>query len=179
MEKYLMSLTISLPEEMDRYLRFLEKARFIKNRKQAVLASLEFFKRLGMHDWLPYIYRVGGFRVALVDTSFLSEVFQLLSDAELFGLGRKLGLRKKDENPIYTELDTRLVENWPIVLRDLEILGWGKFELFGNEVKIESCCMPTPFILGFFEGIFDTPFKPYFTKIQDIIVMIPTLGTRQ
>ena len=87
-----MSLTITIPEELDRYLKFLEKARFIKNRQHAIITSLELFKKLSMHEWLPHIYKVGGFRNALVDTSFLLEIFQLLSDAELFALGRKLGI---------------------------------------------------------------------------------------
>ncbi len=169
-----MSLTITIPEELDRYLKFLEKARFIKNRQHAILTSLELFKKLSMHEWLPHIYKVGGFRTALVDTSFLLEIFQLLSDPELFALGRKLGIRKKTENPIYAELDTRLIDNWPIVLKDLEILGWGKFELFKNEIRIESGCMPTPFILGFLNGLFDTSFTPHFTKIG-ITVLVPTL----
>jgi hypothetical protein len=177
-----MSLTITIPKEMDRYLKFLEKSRFIKNRQQAILTSLELFKKLSMHEWLPYIYKVGGFRTALVDISFLLEIFQLLSDAELFALGRKLGIRKKTENPIrkktenpiYAEIDTRLVDNWPIVLKDLEILGWGKFELFKNEIKIEFGCMPIPFILGLFNGLFDTPFTPHYTKIG-ITVLVPTL----
>jgi hypothetical protein len=156
------------------YLKFLEKTRFIKNREQAIMASLEFYKKLNMEQWLPNIYRVGGSRAVLMRTSYLNEIFQLLSDTELLGIGRKIALRAKEEDSIYEDLDTRLVENWPIVINDLENLGWGKFELFGKEIRIEQGTMPIQFLLGFFDGMFETPFRPHYTRVN-IVVLIPSL----
>jgi hypothetical protein len=162
-----------IPEELNRYLDFLEKSKFIKSKEEAVKVALNFYKKFGMHAWLPHIYTICGLRVVLVQVSMLSEIFQALSDDELYTVGRKFGLRRKDEDRFLSEIDTRLVENWVIVLRDLEVLGWGKFSLIGEEIKIEFCALPIPFLLGYFEAMLGVPFRQYKTKISNLVILIP------
>ena len=53
-------VTITISDDLYRYLTFLERQHFIKSKEQALSTALEFYRVFAMHDWLPYVYRMGG-----------------------------------------------------------------------------------------------------------------------
>ncbi|NIQ04653.1 MAG: hypothetical protein GWO20_02655, partial [Candidatus Korarchaeota archaeon] len=88
-------VTIKISDDLYNYLTFLEKSHFIKSKEEAISTSLEFYKRLSMHDWLPYIYRMGGGRVIILDTTMLSALFHELSNQEIFNAAKACTLKRK------------------------------------------------------------------------------------
>ena len=61
---------------------------------------------------------------------------------------------RKFTNPFFRDVDFTDPQNWPVVLRELEIMGWGKFSTFRNETKVEFCLLPILYLQGYFEGMF-------------------------
>jgi len=165
-------VVIAISENLYKYLAFLEKSRFIKSKKEALSTALEFYKRLAMHDWLPYTYRMGGGRVTLMDTSMLTDLFHGLSNREIFNAAKASALKRKLTNPFFRDVDFTDAQNWSVVLRELEIMGWGKFSKFRNEIKVEFCPLPIPYLQGYFEGMFAVPFDRHPSKIPNMNVFI-------
>lgn len=165
-------VVIKISDDLHSYLVFLEKSRFIKSKEEALSTALEFYKRLAMHDWLPYVYRMGGGRVLIMDTTMLSELFHALSNREIFSAAKACTLKRKLTNPFFQDIDFSKPENWPVVLRELEIMGWGKFSKVEKEIKVESCPIPIPYLQGYFEGIFGFSFERHPSKIQNVNVFI-------
>ncbi len=165
-------LTITLDDDLYRYLCFLEKRRMIRSKDQAVISSLEFYKMLAMHDWLPYIYRFGGGRAILVDASALKDVFQAMTDEETYNAAKMAAFKRKLTNPILQNVDLSNPDNWPLILREMELMGWGKFTKIRNEIKVELCALPLPYILGYLETLFATSFRHHRTRITDVNVLV-------
>lgn len=165
-------ISVTVPDSLYRYLTFLEKTRFVKNKEEAVLTALEFYRRLAMHDWLPYTYRMGGGRVLLVDTTMLSDMFHLLSNREIYDAARSSALKRKLTNPYFRDVDFSQPSNWPIVLKELETMGWGKFTKFRNEIRVEFCTLPEPYLRGYFEAMFGVEFERYPSRIPNMTVFI-------
>jgi len=175
-EDALKEVVIKISDDLHNYLTFLEKSRFIKSKEEALSNALEFYKRLGMHDWLPYIYRMGGGRVLIMDTSMLADLFHGLSNREIFDAAKASAFRRKLTNPFFRGVDFTNTQNWPVVLRELEIMGWGKFSKLRNEVKVEFCSLPVPYLQGYFEGMFGFQFERYPSKIPNINIFIAKKG---
>jgi len=171
-ETALKEIVITISDSLYKYLTFLEKSRFIKSKEEALSTALEFYKRLAIHDWLPYTYRMGGGRVLLIDTSMLADLFHGLSNREIFNAAKASALKRKLINPFFRDVDFADPKNWPVVLRELEIMGWGKFSKFRNEIKVEFCPLPIPYLLGFFEGMFRFEFERHPSKIPNMNVFI-------
>lgn len=171
-ERGLKKLTVEIPEDLYNYLDFLEKRRMIKSKAQAVKTALEFYKMLAVHDWLPNLYRMGGSRVILIETGALLDIFHALRDEEIYTVARMSAFKKKALNPLLSEADLTNPENWGIVLRELEIMGWGKFTRINREIRVESCPIPTPYLLGLLETLFKTRFKEHRTKLPDVTILI-------
>ena len=165
-------VVITISDSLDRYLTFLEKSRFIKSKEEALSAALEFYKRLAMHDWLPYAYRMGGGRVILMDISMLADLFHGLSNREIFNAAKASALKRKLINPFFRDVDFTDPQNWPVVLRELEIMGWGKFSKFRNEIKVEFCSLPIPYLQGYFEGMFGFQFERHPSKIPNMNIFM-------
>lgn len=165
-------LTIKISDDLYNYLTFLERARFIKSKEEALVTALEFYKKLAMHDWLPFIYRMGGSRVVLMDTIMLSDLFHELSNREIFNAAKMSALKRKITNPFLKGANLLNPDNWLVALRELEMMGWGKFSKFQQEIKVEFCPLPTPYLQGYFEGMFGFSFERHPSKIPNLNIFI-------
>ncbi len=172
MRDTLRELTLRISDDLYNYLTFPEKSRFIKDKDEALTTALEFYKRLAMHDWLPYVYRMGGERVLILDVSMLSEFFHSLSNREIYDAGKACTFKRKLVNPFLQGVDFSSLENWKAVLRELEIMGWGGFSQVGREIKVESCPLPTRYLQSYFEGMFSFSFERHPSKVQDTRVFM-------
>lgn len=164
------SFTIS--DDLYRYLDFLEKSRFIKNKEEALSAALEFYRVLAMHDWFPFTYRMGGGRVMLMDTTMILDFFHLLTNQEILNAARTTALKRKVTNPFFRGVDFSHPKNWSIVLREMEIMGWGKFTQFQNTIQVESCILPAFYLRGYFEGMFGQQFNFHQSETPNVIVFV-------
>lgn len=164
------SFTIS--DDLYRYLNFLEKSHFIKNKEEALSTALEFYKMLAMHDWFPSTYRMGGGRVMLMDTTMILDFFHVLTNQEILSAARTTALKRKVTNPFFRDVNFSHPENWSIVFREMEIMGWGKFTRFRNKIKVESCILPALYLQGYFEGMFGQQFSFHPSKIPNVMVFV-------
>lgn len=169
-EKKQRQITVAVSEDLYKYLTFLEKRRLIKSKEQAVETSLNFYKMLALYEWLPYIYRMGGERVVLIDAAVLKDLFHALTTEEIYTAAKMSAYKLKLRNPLLKDVDLSDPENWPLALRSLEIMGWGKFTKVKNEIKIEFCPLPAPYVLGYLETLFKVEFKQHLSKVPDVIV---------
>lgn len=151
-------ITFTISDDLYRYLSFLEKSRFIKDVGEAMNTALEYYKTLAMHDWFAYVYRMGGGRVMLMDTTMILDFFHLLTNREILNAAKTSAMKRKVTNPFFKDVDFSLVENWSIVLREMEIMGWGKFSQLKSNVRVESCVLPPIYLRGYLEGMFSWNF---------------------
>ncbi len=165
-------VTFRISDDLHRYLSFLEKSCYIKNKEEAVSTALEFYKRLAMHDWLPFTYRVGGGRAMLMDTTMILDFFHLLTNQEILNAARTSALKRKVTNPFFKDIDFSRTESWPMILREMEIMGWGKFSRVKNKIKVESCILPAPYLRGYFEGMFGLQFSYAPSKTPNVMFFV-------
>jgi hypothetical protein len=168
----LKEVTLTISEDIFNYLGFLEKSRFIKSKEEALSTALEFYKMLAMHDWLPFTYRMGGGRVMLLDTTIILDFFHLLTNQEILSAARTSALKRKVTNPFFKDVDFSGPENWSIVLREMEIMGWGKFTRYQDKIHVESCVLPAQYLQGYFEGMFGQQFSFHRSKIPNTMVFV-------
>ena len=88
-------LDVELDDDTFNYLEFLERMRFIRSKGEAVSKALTLFKKLSMHDWLPDIYRIGDSRIILMDRGMLLDVFELLTETEIYRAGHLTAMKRK------------------------------------------------------------------------------------
>ena len=165
-------LVLTISEDLYKYLTFLEKTRFVKSKEEALNTALEFYKKLAMHDWLPYVYRMGGTRVILMEGTMLSDLFHGLSNVEIFHAGKASAFKRKLTNPLFRDVDFSDPGNWSIALSELEVMGWGRFSRFRNEIKVESTLFPAPYLQGYFEGMFGSSFERHPSKVPNIHIFV-------
>lgn len=171
-ENKTVELKIKIPEDLYKYLVFLEKQCFIESIDKAVISAFEVYKMFSMHEWLPYIYRMGGRRVVLMDTGAVKDLLQVFGSQRMRVIARLTAIKRKMMDPMFDGVDFSKTDNWGIVLKELETLGWGKFTQVKNEVKIEFCALPLPYVMGYLEGMFNVRFKVHYTKIPETVVLI-------
>ena len=172
------SLTVDLDDDTYNYLEFLERMRFIKNKGEAVQKALTLFKRLAMHDWLPDIYRIGDSRVVLMDRGMLLDIFELLTEYETYRAGSLSAIKRKVLKPEFRDIDLTRPDNWMIVLKELENLGWGTFSKVGDEIKVEYCAVPIQYLRGYLETMFKRDLEEHRTQVEGLTVFI-TRGPRR
>ena len=165
-------VTFTIPDDLYRYLNFLEKSRFVKDKEETLSTALEFYKRLAMHDWLPYTYRMGGGRVMLMDTTMILDFFHLLTNQEILNAAQTSALKRKVTNPFFKDVDFSNPKNWSIVLREMELMGWGKFSHDQNKIIVESCVLPMFYLKGYFEGVFGQQFIYESSELPNTLVFI-------
>lgn len=164
-------VTFTIPDDLYRYLDFLEKSRFILAKEEALNTALAFYKKLAMHDWLPFAYRMGGGRVMLMDLGMILDFLHLLTNQEILDAARTSALKRKATSPFFRDVDFSRPETWSLVLSEMEMMGWGKFTRFGNKIQVESCGLPTLYLRGYFEGMFGQKFSvDHSDKIPDATV---------
>ncbi len=168
----LKEVTFTISDDLNNYLSFLEKSRFIKSKEEALSTALEFYKMLAMHDWLPFTYRMGGGRVMLMDTTMILDFLHLLTNAEILNAARTSALKRKVTNPFFKDVDFSSPENWSIVLREMEIMGWGTFTRSRSKIEVESCILPIIYLKGYFEGMFGQRFSFHASRTPDVVVFV-------
>jgi len=173
------SLTVDLDDDTYNYLEFLERMRFIKNKGEAVQKALTLFKRLAMHDWLPDIYRIGDSRVVLMDRGMLLDIFELLTEYETYRAGSLSAIKRKVLKPEFRDIDLTRPDNWMIVLKELENLGWGTFSKVGDEIKVEYCAVPIQYLRGYLETMFKRDLEEHRTQVEGLTVFIARRPRRE
>jgi hypothetical protein len=164
------SFTVDLEEDLYNYLEFLERTRYIRNKEDAVRKALILFKNLSMHDWLPDIYRIGESRIILMDRGMLLDIFELLSEPEIYRAGHLTAMKRKVLKPEFRDINLTRPGNWPIVLKELQNLGWGHFEKVEREIKVEHCAVPIEYLRGYLETMFQVNLKQHPTKIEGLVI---------
>ena len=165
-------ISLEMDDDTYNYLEFLERTRFIKSKDDAVRKALILFKKLSMHDWLPDIYRIGESRIILMDRGMLLDIFELLTEQETYRAGNLTAMKRKVLRPEYRDIDLTKAKNWMIVLKELENLGWGVFTKVDNEIKVEHCAVPTSYLRGYLETMFNVELEEHHTKIEGLVVFI-------
>ena len=163
-------VTFKIKDNLYRYLDFLEKSRFTRSKEEALHTALEFYRILSMHDWLPFTYRMGGGRVLLMDVTMVLDFFHLLNNREIFDAAKTSALKRKVTNPFFRDVDFSNPSNWSLVLREMEIMGWGRFKHQGSNIEVESCMLPAPYLRGYFEGMFGAHFNLKYSKANDVVI---------
>ena len=164
-------ITIPLDDDLDRYFRFLERIKLVRQREDAALAALRIYKKLNMHDWLPYVYRAGNERLIILGQGMLHDIFTSVSEPRLHDIARITALKRKVINPIDPDLDLKEQDNWDLIFNELENLGWGKFTRDGDEVMIEFLGVPIAFLKGYVETLFQVEFKVHQSKSGEVYVL--------
>jgi hypothetical protein len=168
----LKKITVNVSDDLYKYISFLEKTHFVRSKEEAFGTALEFYRRLSLHDWLPYTYRMGGERVLIMNSTGLTDLFHGLTNREIYNAARATAFKRKIVNPFFKDVDFSRPKNWSLVLKELEIMGWGKFKRFRNEIRIEFCMVPIPYLLGYFETMFGFDFELHPSKIPNVAVLI-------
>ena len=163
-------VTVEIDDDLYNYLEFLERTRYIKNKSQAIHKALLLFRRLSMHDWLPDIYRIGENRVIVMDRGMLLDLFESLTEYEIYRVGSMTALKRKVLKPEFRDINLTKKANWPLVLNELQNLGWGNFEKVEDEIKIENMAVPPQYLKGYLETMFKVTLEEHHTNIGDLIV---------
>ena len=164
-------ITIPLDDDLDRYFKFLERIKLVRQREDAALAALRIYKKLNMHDWLPYVYRSGSERLIIMGLGMLHDLFTSVSEPRLYDIARITALKRKVINPVDPDLDLKEPDNWDVIFNELENMGWGKFTRDGDEVMIEFLGVPIVFLRGYLETLFQVEFKVHQTKSGEVYVL--------
>ena len=170
-KKPLKEIIIPLDDDLDRYFKFLERIKLVRQREDAALAALRIYKKLNMHDWLPYVYRSGSERLIIMGQGMLHDIFTSVSEPRLYDIARITALKRKVINPIDPDLDLKEPDNWDVIFNDLENMGWGKFTRDGDEVMIEFLGVPIAFLKGYVETLFQVEFKVHQSKSGEVYVL--------
>jgi len=172
-------MTVAVSDDLHRYLTFLEKRRIIKSKEDAVITALEFYKMFAVHDWLPPLYRMGGSRVVVLDVGFLRDLFHALTSREIYTAARMAALKRKMLNPLLQGVDLSKRENWDLILKDMDIMGWGKFSRVDDEIRIEHSALPVPYLLGYLETMFRVKLKEHKTRIPGLTILLAESGRKR
>ena len=163
-------VTVEIDDDLYNYLEFLERTRYIKNKDEALYKALMLFKKLSMHDWLPDIYRIGENRIVIIDRGMLLDLFESLTEYETLRVGSMTALKRKVLKPEFRDINLTKKANWPLVLKELENMGWGKFEKIEDEIMIEHCAVPAPYLKGYLETMFKVSLEEHHTNIKDLVI---------
>jgi hypothetical protein len=166
------SVSVELDDDTYNYLEFLERTRFIKSKENAVRKALILFKKLSMHDWLPDVYRIGESRIILMDRGMLLDIFEMLTEIETYRAGQLTAIKRKVLKPEFRDIDLTKQKNWLIVLKELENLGWGVFSRIGREIKVEHGAVPTNYLRGYLETMFNIELEEHHTKVEGLTIFI-------
>jgi len=166
--------TVRLDDDLKRYLTFLESSRLIKDREEAVLAALRIYKKLNMHEWLQYVYRLGNERILMVSHGMLNDIFTSVSEAQLYEVAHMSAIKRRIVDPFDPELDFGEPSNWGVILNELENLGWAKFSRNGGEIMVEFLGVPIAYLAGYIETLFQVEFSVTRSVDGDVYVLSQT-----
>ena len=171
-EAAMKTISVEIGDDLYDYLDFLEKMKFIRNKEEAVAKALRFFQRLAMHNWLPHIYRIEDDRVILLERGMFLDIFETMTEEEIYNVGRISALKRKVMKPDLRDVDLTKPTNWGIVLKELQNLGWGTFTRTRNEIKVEYCAVHTLYLRGYLETMFKVELREHRTEIPGLVVFI-------
>jgi hypothetical protein len=123
-----------------------------------------------MHDWLTDIYRIAENRVIIMDRGMLLDIFELLTEPEIYRAGHLTAMKRKVLKPEFRDINLTRQGNWPIVLKELQNMGWGKFDKIGKEIKVENCAVPTEYLRGYLETMYQVSLVQHPTKVEGLII---------
>lgn len=161
---------IEIDDDLYNYLEFLERTRYIKNKNEALHKALLLFKRLSMHDWLPDIYRIGEQRIIIIDRGMLLDLFETLTEFEIYRTGSMTALKRKVLKPEFRDINLTHKGNWPLVLNELQNMGWGNFERVENEIKVEYLAVPSSYLRGYLDTMFKITLEEHHTNIKELLI---------
>jgi hypothetical protein len=161
---------MEIDEDLFNYLEFLERTLFIKNKNEALHKALLYFKKLSIHDWFEDIYRIGENRVIIMYRGMILDLFESLTELEIYRVGSSTALKRKVLKPEFRDINLTNKRNWPLVLNELQNLGWGLFELVADEIKVESAAVPHAYLRGYLETMFKVNLEEHHTKINELII---------
>ena len=165
-----MKFNVEIDDDLYNYLEFLERTRYIKDKNGALHKALHFFKKLSMHDWLPDVYRIGENRIIIMDRGMLLDLFESLTEYETYRAGSMTALKRKVLKSEFRDINVTKKANWPLVLNELQNMGWGTFEKIEDEIKVENAAVPSPYLKGYLETMFKVNLEEHFTNIKDLII---------
>lgn len=165
-------ITLEIDDDLYEYLEFLERMGMIYHKEEAITRALNFFKRLSMHDWIPGHYRIGDARIILMERGMLLDLLESLTEFEMYRAGSLTALKRKIMKPEFRAIDLTKPSNWMIILRELEIFGWGTFTRIENEIKVENCAVPFEFLRGYLETMFRWELKEHRTEMEGLVIFI-------
>ncbi len=108
----------------------------------------------------------------LMDTTMILDFFHLLTNQEILNAARTSALKRKVTNPFFKGVDFSDPQNWSIVLREMEITGWGKFAKSGNKIQVEACILPAHYLQGYFEGMFGQRFSFHQSETPNVVIFV-------
>ena len=167
-------LNIQLDNELKRYLDFLVSIRHIESNEEATLAALRIFKKLSMHQWLPYIYRNSSDRLLIVGHGMFNDILSAVPESQVYDIAKATAINRKVLYSYDPELDLKSIDNWGIILQELEDYGWGKFTRKDREIKAEYLGVPIQFLRGYLESLFGTEFQVHRGKWDELITLSPS-----
>lgn len=172
-------LTLEIDDDLYEYLEFLERMGLIYHKGEAVARALNFFKRLSMNDWTPGQYKIGDARIILMERGMLLDLLESLTEFEMYRAGSLTALKRRIMKPEFREIDLTKPSNWMIILKELEIFGWGTFNRIDNEIKVENCAVPFEFLRGYLESMFKWELEEHRTGMEGLIVFIAKRPLRE
>lgn len=105
-----------------------------------------------------------------MDRGMLLDLFESLSEMEIYRAGSNTALKRKVLKPEFRDINLTHRGNWPLVLNELQNLGWGKFERIEDEIKVESSAVPSTYLRGYLETMFKVNLEEHHTNIDDLII---------
>lgn len=108
----------------------------------------------------------------LMDATMILDFFHILTNQEILNAARTSALKRKVTNPFFKDLDLSDPRNWPIVLREMEIMGWGKFAHITDHIRVESCILPVTYLQGYLEGMFGGQFIRRQSKASGVMEFV-------
>jgi hypothetical protein len=166
-------LRVDLSDSLKRYLGYLKKIKYIRDEEEAVESALEIYKKLNMHEWMPYIYRSGNERLLIISHGMFNDILSTIPESRLYDLAKSIALKRKVLRTFDPNLDLTQVDNWGIILNEMENMGWGKFTRDGDEIKIEYPGIPHIFVKGYLEALFNVKFDAHVTMDGKLMVLKP------
>ena len=98
------------------------------------------------------------------------DLFESLTELEIYRVGSSTALKRKVLKPEFRDINLTNKRNWPLVLNELQNLGWGLFELIDDEIKVESAAVPYAYLRGYLETMFKVNLEEHHTKINELII---------
>ena len=81
--------------------------------------------------------------------------------------------------PEFRDINLTSKRNWPLVLNELQNLGWGLFEQIEDEIKIENLAVPSEYLRGYLETMFKVNLEEHYTNIEGLVIYKVTSVKRE